>query len=125
MIAAIGFGEVLWALLVIFVMVQVLIATFIVLLDLIRSPDLSGVVKAAWILGVLILPIVTVVAYLLLRGDGIGERQLAREANSVPPPPPSTTNVASELKVAKSLLDDGTITADDFERIKQQLLASS
>lgn len=123
MIAAIGFGEVLWTLLIIFVMVQVLIATFIVLWDLIRSPDLSGGVKAAWIVGFLIVPIVVVVAYLLLRGDGIGERQLAREASSVPPAPPTTLNVASELEVAKSLLDSGTISADDFQLIKQKLLS--
>ncbi len=128
MIAAINLGEVLWALLVLFVIVQVVVATFAVLWDLLRSTDLSGGAKAAWVLGFLILPLVTVVAYLLVRGDGIGERSLAREAQRPPAPvaatgAPATVGIATELQVAKSLLDDGTITDDEFGRIKQRLLA--
>lgn len=127
MIAAINLGEILWALLVAFLLVQVLVATFAVLWDLIRSTDLSGGAKAAWIVAFLVLPLVTVVIYLIARGDGIGERELARQAQrpTLPPPPAGATGVASELKVAKSLLDEGAISAEDFEQLKQRLLASA
>lgn len=127
MIAAINLGEILWALLVAFLLVQVLVATFAVLWDLIRSTDLSGGAKAAWIVAFLVLPLVTVVIYLIARGDGIGERELARQAQrpTLPPPPTGATGVASELKVAKSLLDEGAISPEDFEQLKQRLLASA
>lgn len=134
MIAAINLGEVLWALLVLFIIVQVVVATFAVLWDLLRSTDLSGGVKAAWVVGLLILPLITVVAYLLVRGDGIGERSLAREgqrpappapASAMTTPAPETGGIATELKVAKSLLDDGALSADEFEQLKQRLVASA
>ncbi len=126
MIAAIGLGEILWSLLVLYVVLHVLIATVVVIIDLVASNDLSGAMKAMWLLALLLLPMLTVLAYLVTRGDGIGERRLAR--TDVPPPPPappvpSGAGPASELREAKSLLDEGAITAAEFERLKGQILA--
>jgi hypothetical protein len=88
-IAEIGLGELLWTLLVLFVMVHVLIAMFIVIGDVLRSRDLSGVAKAGWLLAMLVVPIVALVIYLVARGDGIGERTLERQRRPMAPPPPA------------------------------------
>ncbi len=126
MIARIGLGELLWSLLVIYLMVMYVIIVFTVYVDIFRSDDLSGAKKAIWVLGLLFFPIISLVVYLVTRGDGVGMRQLAREKDSkgsgggsVPPPP----TPATELSVAKQLLDAGTISAAEFEQIKTRVLA--
>jgi len=123
MIASVGLGEILWSLLVIYFMVMYVIIVFTVWIDVFRSDDISGSKKAIWVLGLLFLPVVSLLAYLLTRGDGIGMRNLAesegsdRAAARVPPTP------ATELAVAKQLLDNGAITAAEFDQIKARVLA--
>jgi hypothetical protein len=120
MFAAVDLGDLLWSLLVLFVMVHVLIATFVVIVDVLRSDDLSNVAKAAWMVALVVFPIVTLVVYLLLRGDGIGTRVLAREKALPPPPPPASAT--THLREAKALLDEGAITDDEYARLKAQIL---
>jgi hypothetical protein len=86
MIAEIELADLLWTLLVLYVVLMVLIATVAVIVDLFHSDDLSGALKALWLLALLLFPMVTVLVYLIARGDGIGERRLAR--TGTPPPPP-------------------------------------
>lgn len=106
-------------------MVMYIIIVFTVYVDIFRSDDLSGGKKAIWVLGLLFFPIISLVVYLVTRGDGVGLRQLAREkkggsvGGSVPPPP----TPATELSVAKQLLDQGTISPAEFEQIKARVLA--
>jgi hypothetical protein len=124
MIADVGLGEILWSLLVIYVMIMYVIIVFTVWIDIVRSDDLSGGMKAVWALGLLVFPIISLIVYLLTRGDGLGMRRLEREKGSAPsasaPPPPTP---ATELNVAKQLLDAGSITADEFAQIKARVLA--
>lgn len=126
MIANLGLGELLWSLLVVYLMVMYVIIVFTVYVDIFRSDDLSGGKKAIWVLGLLFFPIISLVVYLVTRGDGVGMRQLAREKStsgagggSVPPPP----TPATELSVAKQLLDAGTISAAEFDQIKARVLS--
>jgi uncharacterized membrane protein YcfT len=123
MIANLGLGELLWSLLVLYLMVMYVIIVFTVYIDIFRSDDLSGAMKAIWVLALLFFPIISLVVYLITRGDGVGMRQLARErksgSGSVPPPP----TPATELSVAKQLLDAGTISTAEYEQIKARVLA--
>lgn len=124
MIANVGLGEILWSLLLIYLMVMYIVIVFTVWLDIIRSDDLSGGMKAVWVLGLLIFPIISLVVYLLTRGDGLGMRNLERDkgrAQSAAVPPPPTP--ATELNVAKQLLDAGAISAAEFEQIKARVLS--
>lgn len=89
MVAEIGLGELLWSLLVLYIILQVLIVTVVVIIDLFHSDDLSGVRKAAWLVALLFIPLITVLVYLIARGDGIGERRLARTGPPPPPMPPA------------------------------------
>ena len=92
MVAEIGLGELLWSLLILYVILQLLIVTVVVIIDLFHSDDLSGARKAGWLAALLFIPLITLLVYLIARGDGIGERRLAR--NGTPPPPPPTAAVA-------------------------------
>jgi hypothetical protein len=122
--AEIGFGEVLWALLVLYLTFVYFVALFAVLGDLFRATDVSGGVKALWFIAMLMFPLLGVVAYLLVRGDGIGMRHLASQGGSpvaLPPPPPSAAP-ASEIAQAKALLDAGTISQAEYDTIKARVL---
>jgi hypothetical protein len=122
--AEIGFGEVLWALLVLYLTFVYFVALFAVLGDLFRATDVSGGVKALWFIAMLLFPLLGVVAYLLVRGDGIGMRHLASQGGSpvaLPPPPPSAAP-ASEIAQAKALLDAGTISQAEYDAIKARVL---
>ena len=124
MIAEIRLGEILWSLLVIYLMVMYVVIVITVWMDIFRSDDLSGGKKAVWVLGLLFFPIISLVVYLVTRGDTLGMRNLARTqalpaTSSVPAPP----TPATELAVAKQLLDAGTITAAEFEQIKARVLS--
>ncbi|MBX3313238.1 MAG: SHOCT domain-containing protein [Actinobacteria bacterium] len=123
MIADVGLGELLWSLLVLYLIVHLLIVTFIVVMDLIRSDDLSGFAKAAWAVVLLFFPLLGLLAYLVGRGDGIGARNLAREQAALPPPPPAPASVTAELESAARLHEAGSLSDDEFRAIKAKLLS--
>lgn len=129
MIAALGFGELAWSLLILFVIVQYLMITVSVIADVFRSDDLSAVRKVVWLVGLLVFPILTLLLYLLVRGGSMRERENARArevqeaANAYIRDVAGTGGAATELRTAKSLLDDGVIDAAEFERLKLRVLS--
>lgn len=56
-----------------------------VIFDVFRSHDLGGLAKAAWILLIVIFPLIGVLIYLLIRGRGMHERSVQRPAPSRTP----------------------------------------
>ena len=103
---------------------------FQVIADLFRDKELSGWWKALWVIFLIIFPFLALVIYLIARGRGMAERQAGevRKAQvatdqyiqSVA----SQGNPADQIASAKSLLDSGTISQDEFDQLKQKALAS-
>jgi Phospholipase_D-nuclease N-terminal len=65
-----------WTILEVFLWViwfWILITVFI---DIFRSPNMSGGVKALWFLFVLFIPLIGVVVYLIAHGDSMHERSV-------------------------------------------------
>jgi hypothetical protein len=128
-LADIDLGDILWTLLLLYLMLMYFVVVVAVILDLFRSNDLSGWAKAVWAVALIVFPILAVVVYLVTRGDGIGQRNLDRAAAdaersaSAPPPPPPPMAAASELEKAKVLLDAGAISPEEYDRLKTKLLA--
>jgi len=106
--------------------------------DLFRSRDLGGWGKTLWSLFLIILPLLGMLMYLIVRGGGMSERaeasafdaqrrqetyirQVAGSASGAPAGRSATDEIAS----AKSLLDSGTITQAEFERLKATALGTS
>ena len=52
-----------------------LVAIFV---DIFRDHDLGGVGKAAWVVGLILFPVLGALVYLVARGDGMSGRQAAR-----------------------------------------------
>jgi hypothetical protein len=98
--------------------------------DVFRSHDLTGAGKAGWTLVLILFPFLGVLAYLIVRGNGLHERenrqaQASEEAmrhylNRIGAPGASTSQ---ELTRLAELRDRGVLTDEEFQRLKAKLLA--
>ncbi len=130
-IAAYPFLEVFWTMLIFFAFVVWLWILFTVLGDIFRRHDTSGFAKVLWIIFIVILPYLGVFVYLIAEQKGMAERALARQkaaqahfddyVQSVAP----KTDPTEQINKAKGLLDSGSITQAEFERLKQSALSAA
>jgi predicted PurR-regulated permease PerM len=125
------FLNVLWDILIIFAWIIFIWIAITVLIDVFRRRDISGWAKAAWVVFVVIIPWIGVLVYLIVNHNGMAERsnketeaaqaqfdQYVRQAAGSGGP-------ASEIEKAKQLLDNGTISQQEFDAIKAKALATS
>jgi hypothetical protein len=127
-------GSFLLATLEFFIFFAWFMGLFWVFGDLFRSKDLGGVAKTLWTLFLIILPILGMLVYLIARGSSMNERALEAQAGmqrrqddyirSVAAPAGERT-ATQQITEAKALLDAGTITTDEFERLKADALGKS
>lgn len=124
------FGEFLLGLLVIFFMIVFFMILFSILIDLFRSHDLSGWAKAGWVILIVILPFLGMLIYLIARGQSMTERSMKQAEQQQDAADKYIRDVAGsgggpsdEIARAKTLLDDGTITQDEYDSIKKKALA--
>lgn len=124
----------LWNILILFftafIFVASLIAFFLVLIDLFRDKTLNGWAKAAWILFLVFIPLLTALVYMVARGEGLSDRfydemQRRRAASDQYIREVAATSPADEIIKAQALLEAGTITAEEFAALKAHALAGS
>jgi hypothetical protein len=124
-----SFWDFFWLLVWSYVFFAYLMVMFRIITDLFRDPEVGGGMKALWLIALLVFPFLTALVYLITRGRGMAERQLAamRETQgrtdeyikSVAGP----GNPSEQIASAKALLDDGTISRTEFDRLKAKALA--
>jgi hypothetical protein len=108
---------------VVFIFVLWLWLLISVIGDLFRRHDTGGFAKVLWIIFLLVLPYLGVFVYILTQGRGMGERQAAqvREAQKelrdfVGYSP------ADELKKLDELKAAGTISADEYAKLRGKVI---
>ena len=99
-----------------------------VIFDIFRSHDLSGWGKALWVLFVAIIPLIGVLVYLIVRGGDMhnrAQRQAARQDEALRSyvQDAASTSPADQLAKLADLRDRGVITAEEFAREKEKVLA--
>ncbi len=127
-LADIGSGDLFWSILEFFFLFILIMILFQVIGDLFRDHSMSGGVKAIWIIFLIVLPPFAILVYLIARGPGMQQRaieqqqamqaRLAEYAVSA-----GGADPAAQIANAKALLDAGTISAAEFEQLKQKALA--
>jgi hypothetical protein len=125
-------GSFLLATLEFFIFLAWFMCLFWIFGDLFRSKDLGGWGKTLWSLFLIFLPVIAMLVYLIARGGGMTERQLAAQTDmqkrqeayirSVATPSQDGSGPASEIAAAKELLDSGAITASEFDQLKSTAL---
>jgi hypothetical protein len=124
-----GSGQLLWSMLWFFMFViwiWVLIALFG---DIFRSDDLSGGMKAFWVIFIVVLPWLGILVYLIARGSGMQKRAIAhaqaQEAQFRDYVQQTAGGASTADQIAKlaDLKNQGAITDAEFEAQKAKLLA--
>jgi divalent metal cation (Fe/Co/Zn/Cd) transporter len=111
-----------------FLFVAYLFVLFQIVTDLFRDSEMGGVAKAIWIIALVFLPMLTAIVYIISRGKGMAARQQAALARMKNESDSYIRQVAgrspaADIAEAKALLDAGTITPAEFERLKAKALA--
>ena len=122
------FGQILWSLLIIFFMVMYFMVLFSVIADIFRREDMGGGMKAVWIILLLLIPFLSLIIYVVVYGQAMGQRRAASVAQAVEQEQNyirsvATSSPAEQIAEAQKLLDAGTISRDEFNRLKAKALA--
>jgi uncharacterized membrane protein len=111
-----------------FVWVIWLFLLFRIFADIFRSDDMGGFSKALWLIFVIFFPFLGVFVYLIARGKGMTERDIARAQAQDAAMASYVQNVAgsggvaTELSTLADLKERGVITEAEFNQQKAQLL---
>ena len=123
-----NFWDILYLIASTFLFVAYLIILFHIVVDLFRDSTLAGGYKALWLIGLLLVPFLTALIYVLARGKGMAERQSSALQRAKSDTEAYIREVAGkspaeQIADAKALLEAGTINQGEFDRLKEKALA--
>jgi hypothetical protein len=121
-------GDLIWWFLWAFIFMTYLFALFAIIGDIFRDEKLGGGWKAVWIFFLIFFPFISALVYLIARGKGMGERQMAaaqqyKAAQDQYIKQVAGAGPAEQIATAKGLLDSGAITQAEFDALKAKALA--
>jgi hypothetical protein len=125
-----SFWDFFWFIISFFLLMAYLMVLFQIIGDLFRDKETSGALKAVWIFFLIFLPILTSLIYLIFRGREMTERNISAAQSAQKQQEEyirsvsggSSSNAADQIAQAKILLDQGAITADEFDKLKAKAL---
>ena len=99
-----------------------------IIMDVFASDDMSGWAKGAWIVAIILLPLVGVLVYVIARGGSMRDRQQREEyaqeqAFRASVKEAAGSSAASELSKLAELRQRGVLTEAEFEREKVKILS--
>ena len=117
------FGNFLMDVLAVFIFVIWFWLLITVFADLFRRHDISGWIKAIWVIFLILFPYIAVLVYLIVQGRGMAERRARlvqherEELRHV-----LGFSVADELGKLEALKNSGSITPEEFTRLRARLV---
>ena len=127
LLAAYDLGDALLTALAIFFFVIWIWIVIAILIDLFRSHDINGWVKAVWVLFFLVFPPLTALIYLIARGSGMRERALQDQAESKKQfdqyvRDTASTSPVDELNKLDQMKQSGSITEEEYQKMKAKIV---
>ncbi|HEY2565363.1 MAG TPA: SHOCT domain-containing protein [Acidimicrobiales bacterium] len=128
MFAEFGDGQLVYGFLwffLFFIEIWLMISVFI---DIFRSHDMKGWVKALWILFVLVIPLVGILVYFIARGDKMRAHSIdaAKEQQQAfqhyVQQAAGTNSPADQLAKLADLKEKGAITEEEYNRLKAEII---
>jgi hypothetical protein len=126
--ADISFGDLLLVVLEIFLFVIWIWILFAIIGDIFRDHEMSGGMKALWILFLIFIPFLTGLVYLIVRGSGMREREIKAQTDAKKHfdeyvQTQAHHSPADELHKLNDLKEKGALSAEEFDAAKAKLLA--
>lgn len=127
-LAEFGTGEVLWSIVwftLFFLWIWLLMGIFA---DIFRSDDMGGGAKALWIIFIVVAWWLGALVYLIARGKGMQERQIAamqaadQAQRQYIQQVAGGSNATEEIAKAAQLKEQGVISEEEFAAIKAKAL---
>jgi ABC-type multidrug transport system fused ATPase/permease subunit len=125
---ATSFGDILWLIIICFFFITYLMMLFSVIGDIFRNHEMSGIMKAVWLILLFAIPLITLLIYVIVNGAGMAKRSMKEQQDAKAAfddyvrQAAGTGGAASELANAKSLLDSGAISADEYAKLKAKII---
>ena len=122
-------GQWIWMLVWFFLFFVYLVILFQIIGDLFRDHALSGWWKAVWVIGLVFMPYLVALIYLIARGKGMAERQRGAFVEAKTAQDQYIRSVAAskspadQIADANAQLDSGAIDAEEFATLKTRALA--
>jgi hypothetical protein len=118
--------NIIWTMFVFFIFIMWLMIVFKVIVDIFRRKDTGGGAKTLWLIFVIFLPFLGVFIYLIAEGKNMAhrdaEQMMAQKAELDEYVRGVAGGAAGEIAQANKLLADGTITQEEFDKIKAKAL---
>jgi hypothetical protein len=121
-------ADLLWTFVLFFALLTYFWLLITVFGDLFRR-DLSGWVKTAWTVFVLVLPVIGALTYLITQGHSMADREDTRARTAQRRTDEYIRSVASsdshgidQVARAKHLLDEGALSQAEFDQLKRRVL---
>ena len=124
------FLDVLWSMLIFMAFVLWIWLAITCFADIFRRHDMSGFLKALWIIVIIVIPYFGVLIYLIAYHGAwpIATRRTSRQSQAAfderVREAAGSGGAAAEIEKAHGLLQSGAITQDEFDRIKANALAT-
>ena len=111
-----------------FIFVAYLLVLFHIVVDLFRDTEVGGFAKVLWLIGLIFLPFFTALLYIIARGGGMANRRRAEVQRAQSEAEAYIRHVAGkspaeQIADAKGLLEAGTISKEEFDRLKAKALS--
>lgn len=88
--------------------------------DLFRRHDISGWIKAIWVIGLIVFSYIAILAYLIFQGRGMAERNAQQARDEVRRV--VGFSVADEIQKLDGLKKAGSISDAEFARLRARLV---
>jgi competence protein ComGC len=124
MVATTTFGEILWSMLIFFFWFMAIWIFIMIFADIFRRNDLSGWVKAGWVILIFILPFIGAMIYLIARPKMTEQDKEMMEKAQQAQARMSGYSAADEVAKLAKLRDEGKITAEEYEAAKKKAMMS-
>jgi hypothetical protein len=123
-----SFWDIVWFIIITYAFVAYLVVLFHIIGDIFRDSDLSGGLKALWVVVLCLIPLFGALLYLIARGRGMAERSAQRYAEQRSAQDAYIRDVAGkstpsdQIAQARALLDAGAISQSEYDALKSKAL---
>jgi hypothetical protein len=131
--AEVGLSDLIWTAVWVFFLIMAIWVFIAIVSDLFRDHKLSGGAKAAWVVALIVFPVLASLVYLIVRGQGMAERSAAQHRAAQEgldsyirtTAASSGTGPVDDLARLAELRSNGTITDAEFETVKARIVSGA